>query len=80
MKNQKTPSNIPGKENDREGEQSSAGGSPNLLQGPPRMINVGLEAFCEEPRRLGARVVQVDWSPPAGGDSRLAALLARMGS
>ena len=65
----------------REGAASPrAGGTEELLAGPPRLINIGLEAFASEPRRLGARVVQVDWSPPAGADPRLAALLGKMGS
>ena len=50
-----------------------------LLEGPPVVINVGLEGFARDLDAAGARVVQVDWSPPAGGDPKLAALLARLG-
>jgi hypothetical protein len=49
-----------------------------LLGGPPRVVSVGLERFAEELQRQQAPVVQVDWQPPAGGDPRLAALLARL--
>ncbi len=41
-------------------------------------INVGLESFTDSLRAQGAEVVQVDWRPPAGGDNRLAGLLARL--
>jgi hypothetical protein len=49
-----------------------------LLAGPPRVVNVGIEQFGEELRRQEAAVVQVDWRPPAGGEPRLAELLARL--
>ncbi len=45
---------------------------------PPHVVNVGLPLFAEELTRLGVPVVAVDWRPPAGGDPRLAALLARL--
>ena len=41
-------------------------------------INVGLESFYDSLILQGARAVQVDWRPPAGGNEKLAALLARM--
>jgi hypothetical protein len=43
-----------------------------------RVINVGLEHFAGELERLGVPVVHVAWSPPAGGDPKKAALLARL--
>ncbi len=45
---------------------------------PFAAINVGLESFAESLRAQGASVVQVDWRPPAGGNEKLIALLARM--
>ncbi len=51
----------------------------DLLNSPLRVINVGLEAFSRDLEARGVDVVQVDWSPPAGGDSRLADLLAKLG-
>ena len=50
----------------------------NLLGQPLRVINLGLDAFALELQAGGVQVVHVDWSPPAGGDPRLAALLARL--
>lgn len=45
---------------------------------PFAAVNVGLESFSESLRAQGAEAVQVDWRPPAGGNERLAGLLARM--
>ena len=54
---------------------------PNaLLAAAPRVVNVGLELFAEDLARQGANVVHVRWSPPAGGDARLADLLAKLQS
>ena len=39
------------------------------------VINIGLEIFAEDLDRAGVPVVQMDWRPPAGGDSRLLSLL-----
>jgi uncharacterized protein DUF1116 len=49
-----------------------------LPGGVPRIVNVGLDLFADELERLGIPVAAVDWCPPAGGDPRLAALLARL--
>jgi hypothetical protein len=43
-----------------------------------RVINCGLEGFARELERLGVPVIHVEWSPPAGGDPRKAALLAAL--
>ena len=51
----------------------------NLLVASPAIINVGLEVFADDLQELGFQVVQVDWRPPAGGDSRLTDLLSRLG-
>ena len=48
------------------------------LRGPLSAINVGLEIFAESLKDQGAEVVWVDWRPPAGGNERLAAILAKM--
>lgn len=47
---------------------------------PFAAINVGLESFYESLISQGAQAVHVDWRPPAGGNERLAGLLARMKS
>ena len=52
---------------------------PNdLLAAPPRIVNVGLELFAVDLAALGAKVVHVQWSPPAGGNAQLAGLLAKL--
>jgi FdrA protein len=43
-----------------------------------RVINIGLESFADDLRTEGVSVVQMDWRPPAGGNARLAALLAEL--
>jgi FdrA protein len=48
------------------------------LTRPLAAINVGLESFQASLISQGAQAVQVDWRPPAGGDEKLAAILARM--
>jgi FdrA protein len=48
------------------------------LQNPLAAINVGLESFYESLTSQGAQAVHVDWRPPAGGNERLASLLAKM--
>jgi FdrA protein len=48
------------------------------LDRPLAAINVGLESFYLSLVGQGARAVHVDWRPPAGGNEKLAALLARM--
>ncbi len=45
---------------------------------PLAAINVGLETFTESLTAQAAPVIQVDWRPPASGDERLMAILARM--
>jgi FdrA protein len=52
--------------------------SRDLLAAGPRVVNVGLEMFAANLAARGARVVHVEWSPPAGGDSRLAGLLEKL--
>jgi FdrA protein len=50
------------------------------LRQPLAAINVGLESFYESLTSQGAQAVHVDWRPPAGGNEKLASLLARMKS
>lgn len=51
---------------------------PILLQDPPRVVNIGLSGFAADLRAQGVAVVEVDWRPPAGGNARMAALLAQL--
>jgi FdrA protein len=48
------------------------------LNQPLAAINVGLESFYESLVSQGAQAVHVEWRPPAGGNEKLASLLARM--
>ena len=48
------------------------------LNQPLAAINVGLESFYESLTLQGAQAVHVEWRPPASGNEKLAALLARM--
>ena len=41
-------------------------------------INVGLETFSQSLLTQGAEAIQVDWRPPAGGNEKLMAILAKM--
>ena len=59
-------------------DQHDDGKTQDLLASGPRVINVGLEMFASNLAACGARVVHVEWSPPAGGDSRLAGLLEKL--
>ena len=42
-------------------------------------MNIGLEGFAMDLKAAGVTVVNVDWMPPAGGDPKMAALLAKLG-
>jgi len=48
------------------------------LNQPLAAINVGLESFYESLTSQGVQAIHVEWRPPAGGNEKLAALLARM--
>ncbi len=56
-----------------------AAGAQRLLSEPVRVINVGLEGFAAELETHGTLVTHIEWSPPAGGNERLAALLGKLG-
>lgn len=48
------------------------------LKHPLAAVNVGLESFYDSLITQGAQAVHVEWRPPAGGNEKLASLLARM--
>ena len=50
------------------------------IRGPVAAVNAGLESFYDSLVAQGAAAVQVEWKPPAGGDDKLAGILARMKS
>jgi FdrA protein len=49
-----------------------------ILAGEPVFINIGVREFAESLADAGFEVVHVDWTPPAGGDSEVAALLDKL--
>jgi len=52
----------------------------SLLDGAPRVVNIGLRGFADELASQGADVVQVDWRPPAPARRAVLELLARLGA
>jgi FdrA protein len=48
------------------------------LRGGLTAVNVGIESFYDSLKAQGATAVQVEWRPPAGGNEKLMALLAKM--
>ncbi len=46
-----------------------------LFSGDIKVINVGLRKFAGELDAQDLEVVQIDWTPPAGGDQELIDLL-----
>ncbi len=51
-----------------------------LLSSGLTVINVGVESFARELEGHGVAGLHVEWSPPAGGDAKLADLLSRLGA
>ena len=49
-----------------------------LLEKGPVAVNIGVEDFANNLRRQGAEVIQVDWTPPAGGDREMMELLDQL--
>lgn len=50
------------------------------LRTPLAAINLGLESFYESITSQGAKCVQVEWRPPAGGNEKMMDILAKMRS
>ncbi|HEV7670867.1 MAG TPA: acyl-CoA synthetase FdrA [Thermoanaerobaculia bacterium] len=61
-------------------EAAAVGVPLEAVAAPLAAINVGVETFCESLLAQGVSAIHVDWRPPAGGDERLAGILARMKS
>ena len=49
-----------------------------LLEGPPRVINIGLTSFADDLKKQDAEIVNIDWAPPARGNIELANILAKL--
>jgi hypothetical protein len=46
-----------------------------LLAQPLVIVNLGLSKFSKSLEEQGVEVIQVDWTPPAGGDKEMMDLL-----
>ena len=57
-------------------EQES--GIDRLLTSPIAAINLGVEDFAENLEAQDAQVVHVNWTPPAGGDPEIIAILDKI--
>jgi hypothetical protein len=42
------------------------------------VVNLGLKGFAASLEQQGVEVVQVDWTPPAGGDKEMQDLLDQL--
>ena len=51
------------------------GAIDQLLSSPIRAVNVGVEDFAESLEAQGTEVVHVSWTPPAGSDQEIMAIL-----
>jgi hypothetical protein len=49
-----------------------------LLSEPVVIINIGLSQFARSLEEQKVEVVQVDWTPPAGGDKEMIDLLDQL--
>jgi FdrA protein len=49
-----------------------------ILSGQLVVINIGLRGFAESLEEQEVDVVQVDWTPPAGGDQEMIDLLENL--
>lgn len=43
-----------------------------------KILNIGLNQFYEDLKEERVEVIQMDWSPPAGGDSESADILSKL--
>lgn len=49
-----------------------------LIANKPKVINIGLKHFAETVKKYECDVVQYNWAPVAGGDTRLAKILEKL--
>ena len=49
-----------------------------LFDSRPGVLNVGIASFAEAIRRAGADALEIEWSPPAGGDANVGRDLAAL--
>lgn len=53
-------------------------GIDRILTTPVAAINFGVEDFAENLEAQGAQVLHVNWTPPAGGDPEIIAILDKI--
>ena len=51
-----------------------------ILGSSIRAVNLGLPSFADDLESQGAKVVRVQWRPPAGGDEEMLRILEKLGS
>jgi len=51
-----------------------------FMEEPLRIVNIGLDGFAADLESQDIAVIRVDWSPPAGGDPKIADLLSKLES
>ena len=49
-----------------------------LLRTPVVAVNIGVQDFAEALEAQKVKVVRVTWSPPAGGDAEMLAILEKL--
>lgn len=50
-----------------------------LFKKEVKVLNIGLESFSEELKSQEVKTIHMDWRPPAGGNEKMMALLAKLG-
>jgi len=50
----------------------------SLFSGELKVINIGVEGFYYDLKKLGIDVIQVNWKPPAMGNERLLEMLEKI--
>lgn len=53
-------------------------GVNELFRKELKVINMGLESFAKDLKEQKISVIHVNWRPPAGGNEKMAALLAKL--
>ncbi len=43
-----------------------------------KVINLGIPSFAEDLKKQGVEVMHTEWCPPAGGNKKIQALLAKV--
>ena len=49
-----------------------------ILSGQLIVINIGLRGFAESFEEQEVEVIQIEWTPPAGGDQKMIDLLENL--